>query len=296
MNAKTRPPVSDGNDSLLYMMWRLNQACNFDCAYCFREGVDTERRREHPECGRYSPSEIASFFDSTGRTWRIHMTGGEPFLYPKFVELARALSQRHQLTINTNLFTPNVRDFADSVPADRIHGIYATAHIEELDKRPGGMERFAQNCICLQDRGFAVRLKYIAWPPFLSRMETDIAYFQSKGIERIETKIFRGRYAGRSYPKHYTRRERKRLKSGNLSHYEQAILSEKPDFQGRVCMAGHRAFNMDIGGNLSRCCTISESYGNLFEQDYRLDGPPTPCPVNNCTCPYQGLKFSSHSS
>ena len=124
-------------------------------------------------------------------------------------------------------------------------------------------------------------------------MKADIGYFESKGIEHIEVKIFRGRYEGRSYPKHYTRRERKRIKAWNLSRYEEAILSEKPNFQGNICIAGHRAFNMDIAGNLSRCCTISESYGNLFEQQYRLDGPATPCPVKRCSCPYQGLKFSS---
>jgi hypothetical protein len=37
----------------------------------------------------------AAGFDSTGYRWLLHMTGGEPGIYPQFVELCEALTERH---------------------------------------------------------------------------------------------------------------------------------------------------------------------------------------------------------
>ena len=55
-------PVSE--ESEYQVQWRLNERCNFRCAYCFREGRDQHRADEHPDCGKYSPEHIARSFDS----------------------------------------------------------------------------------------------------------------------------------------------------------------------------------------------------------------------------------------
>lgn len=278
------------------MMWRINQACNFSCAYCFREGVDPQRPKEHPECGRYTPAQIADCFDRTGRIWRIHITGGEPFLYPAFIELAEALTQKHRLTINTNLFTPGISDFACRISPRQIHGIYASLHLAELGKRTHGVQKFLDNLLLLQDAGFRAVLNYITYPPLLDRMEKDLENFSSRGIREICIKIFRGWYQGQFYPKSYTPDQKKRLKRLGLTKYEQAILQRRTRFRGRSCIAGSRAFYMDISGNLTRCCTIPKSYGNFLDRQYHFDESPSPCTAGECICPYQGIKFADGNS
>ncbi len=277
---------------LYHMMWRLNQLCNYECVYCFRNGVDKDRLKEHCDCGKHSPERIAECFDNTQKTWRIHMTGGEPFLYPKFIDLTRNLAINHQLSINTNLSTSNIYDFAHEIPAPKVHAINATAHILELEKRKNATKSFLEKLLFLQDKGFRVKLMYITYPPLFNRLEKDIAYFKAEGVKNIVIKIFRGPYEGKFYPNCYTEKQVEFIKSLGLSSYELAILAGKDNFGGRLCLAGHKAFNMDISGNLTKCCSIEKKHGNLFEENYHFDKSPTPCPVTSCICPYQGMKFT----
>jgi len=252
--------------SLYHVMWRTNRACNFDCEYCFRSGVDVDRTREHPDCGAYSPDQIARCLDNTGKTWRIHMSGGEPFLYPQYVELAKALTRNHYLSINTNLSTPNVHDFAATVPPEHVHVINASMHVEELEKIPRGVRSFMERLLHLQVRGFNVRLMYITYPPFLLRMEKDLQHVQSLGVREIRIKVFRGWHDEKHYPRDYTVEETALIKRWPMSDYS---------------------------GDLTRCSTVPMRYGNLFEESYRFDKKPRPCPAPFCNCPYQGMKFAT---
>jgi hypothetical protein len=279
-------------ETLHHVMWRTNQLCNYKCVYCFREGVDEVRWQEHADCGRYTPDHIRSCFDNTGKRWRIHMTGGEPLLYPRFVELASRLAERHQLSINTNLSTDNIHDFASSVPVRGVYVINATAHILEQEKRGEGLKQFIDRAMFLQDEGFRIRIMYIAYPPLLGRMTADMKMFVAAGITECVVKIFRGCLDGRQYPGAYSPGQKALIRSHTPSLKEQAILDGSTSFQGRRCLAGHRAFYMDIAGNLTRCCTIPTGHGNLFQQDYRFDKAPGLCPAKECICPYQGLKFA----
>jgi MoaA/NifB/PqqE/SkfB family radical SAM enzyme len=221
------------------------------------------------------------------------MTGGEPLLYPRFVELASLLAHRHQLSINTNLSTDNVHEFASSVPVRGVYVINATAHIQEQEKRGEGLRRFIDRALFLQDKGFRIRIMYITYPPLLDRMTADMKMFAAAGITECAVKVFRGGLDGKSYPGAYTPGQKAFIRSHRPSLKEQAILDGSTSFRGRRCMAGHRAFYMDIAGNLTRCCTIPTGNGNLFQQNCRFDEAPGLCPARECICPYQGLKFAA---
>ena len=72
--------------------WALNLLCNYHCEYCF-----SRSSTEHCMVGRLSAEEFLDFFDSTGKTWLLHLTGGEPFFHPSFVHLCRTLASRHYI-------------------------------------------------------------------------------------------------------------------------------------------------------------------------------------------------------
>ena len=277
-------------------LWRLNQSCNYRCEYCFRSGVDEYRQAEHPECGKYRPTQIAKAFDDTGKIWRIHMTGGEPFLYPDFVSLAKALTARHHISINTNLSTSNVYDFADQITPSSVHSINASLHLAERQKRKDGLERFIQCMLHLQKKGFNVRLMYITYPPLLSRLKNDLTSFRSQGISGIYVKVFRGRYENELYPAAFTKDQRALILSAGIPGDERAILQGETNFFGRQCVAGSKAFDIDISGNLTRCSAINKGYGNIFTGRYCFDEQASPCSSLFCNCPYQGLKFTQRKT
>jgi MoaA/NifB/PqqE/SkfB family radical SAM enzyme len=277
------------------MFWRMNRRCNFNCEYCFQQSMDEERRAEDPECGKYSAEHIAQRFGETGKVWLIRMTGGEPLLYPGFVELAKALTRGHYISVNTNLSTPNAYELADAVETKRIFSINATLHILEREKSKDGMKEYLRKFLYFQERGFNIWLAYVTYPPLLGRIEKDMERMRGEGVKRINVKMFRGKYKGRRYPRDYSNDERAFIKGLVLNNYEQQILSCCASFVGKKCQAGYRAFHMDISGNVTRCSTLNDEYGNLFDGTFKPGESARRCSVRECACPYQGMNFTASS-
>ena len=271
------------------MHWHMNRRCNFNCEYCFRGQDDGDRSIEDPACARYDAEHISRSFDRTGRVWQIYMTGGEPLLYPGFVELAEALTRKHYISVSTNLSTPNAYELADAVEPARVGLIHANLHILERSKTSGSQEEFLRKFLCFQERGFDIRLVYVAYPPLLRRIEQDIKRLRDNGAGRIEAKVFQGKYKGRRYPRGYSGNERALLMGLGLDDFEQQILAGRVSFLGRKCRAGYRAFTMDTAGNVTRCSTLKDEYGNLFTDTFRPGSSARRCPARVCSCAYQGL-------
>ncbi len=285
--SRTNLQVQSGPEFMV--AWNLNSLCNFRCQYCFCSVESLAK--EHPAVGRRSPQQVAACFDATGRIWRIHMSGGEPFLYPDFVGLCEALTQRHYISINTNLSTRNIAEFAERVPAARVLTVNAGLHIGERQRRTSGVERFLKRFLVLQDRGFNIRVEYVVHPPLLGRVERDVAFLRSEGVRAVNLKLFRGSYEGKSYPDAYSESEKALLREIALDVRELEILEGNYEFRGRLCAAGHRSFNMDQSGNLFRCLTIKKRHGNLFEETARFDASPRVCTARVCRCPYEGMQL-----
>lgn len=282
---------ADNTAEFLHMLWRINRRCNFRCAYCFRPGVNECQFEEHPDCRKHTAQFIADAFQKTGHPWRIHMTGGEPFLYPGFTELLAELQKCNEISINTNL-SQSIKPFMEQIDPKKIYAINATAHIAELEVKCGGLEPFVRRVLQLQDGGFYVQVFLISYPPELPQLAARIENLRKLGVQRLSVKIFRGDYAGKSYPGAFTKAERRQILAFGLSPYEEAILADRINFSGGLCDAGHSAFNMDVSGQITRCSTLTESCGNLFDGTFNPGPSPQRCPVRHCVCPYQGLKFS----
>ena len=276
-----------------YMHWWMNRRCNFDCAYCFRESADDDRRIEDPACGRYSAGHISQRFHETGNVWRIYMTGGEPLLYPGFVELARELTRRNYISVSTNLSTANAYELAETVERDRVFSISANVHILEREKIKDGIEEFLRKFLYFQERGFNIKLVYVAYPPLFGRIEQDLKWLRSERVAQIVVKVFQGRHAGRRYPRDYSDDERAFIRGLGLNNYQEGVLACRVFFLGRKCEAGHSAFHMDISGNVSRCSTLKDEYGNLFEGTFRPGQLVRRCTAKKCACSYQGMRFTS---
>ena len=67
----------------------LLPTCNFRCRYCFVPAAALGAKIQ--PFG--TAEQWAQGFAATGRRWLLHITGGEPFVYPQFVPLCRALTR-----------------------------------------------------------------------------------------------------------------------------------------------------------------------------------------------------------
>lgn len=268
------------------VLFRLNTLCNFRCEYCTQRSVDG---RESPEVGRYDPQHIAKCFDDTGRTWAITMSGGEPFLYPRFVELASALTEKHYIRIFTNLATKHVYEFADVVPPQRVAVINAAYHIVERERQKG-VSDYIRKVLHLQNRGFNIRVVYVLYPPLLPRLAGDIDYLKSHGVGDILLQAHLGLYRGECYPESYTDEEKRLIFDIASGRCEVLWDVLTLNTFGRLCSAGQKSFLMEPSGRLIRCDGTPRVYGNLFTGSYRLDKLPRPCPVQTCFCRFAHLE------
>ncbi|MBX9990838.1 radical SAM protein [Phreatobacter oligotrophus] len=274
--------------------WQLLDTCNYRCGYCF---FDAERlgRKLRPAA---DAATWEAAFALTGRRWLLHITGGEPSLYPELADLVLRLSQRHHLSFNTNLTGPAIGAMAQVVDPARVSFINAGLHPFE-QARHAGRDRFLKNLDLLQERGFRVFVSVVATPAVLADFDAVQSLVAPSGLV-VVPKALRAVVDGRRYPDAYTEAERatfrarsaeaRRAYSAMLGEGEQpsidvfadeAILHGEPEFRGWSCAAGSRFVRIETDGTVYRCGETTR-LGNLLDGSLRLLGGPRTCDTSFC--------------
>jgi len=283
--------------------WTLNLLCNYDCTYCISRAP-----KEHPLVGRLSPEQYLDFFDSTGKTWLLHLTGGEPFVHRDFVALCRALASHHYISLNSNLSSRRVRDFAEAVDPSRVQYIHCGVHVEERDRLKGWRHLLA-NAALLLERGFPLFASLVMTPDAFAEYSRVAEPFTSLGVPLIP-KVLRGDFEGCWYPQAYTEAQRAQFRF--LSEEAEAIAAASkwqpyrhaptvnpfldrdyldgfPDFSGISCSAGRLSVSIGYDGRIFRCGSKTV-LGNIFEKRLNLFAEDQPC--DDEYCPYWCLRYS----
>jgi MoaA/NifB/PqqE/SkfB family radical SAM enzyme len=275
--------------------WELLWTCNYRCPYCF---VSLEKLGSKIRTSA-SPEQWAAAFDATGKRWLIHMTGGEPTIYPDFPKLCEALTRRHLISLNSNLSRPTARALASRVDPRRVSFVNAGLHPGERLRR-NGFEAFANNARFLRDTGFRVFVTAVATPIVIANLPALAASCAAQGLH-IAPKILRTPYEGKLYPWAYTREQKNRLRTyiaRAREHYTRVyegwprpsidVLSDDefldglPNFRGRSCSAGVRFVGISHDGEVHRCNPARSSMGNLLQGTVRFAEAPSPCDTSYC--------------
>ena len=211
----------------------------------------------------------------------IEITGGEPFLYPSFVELMKRLCARHTLRITTNLSVNEafLEQFAAQVDAQSV-SIEASFHPAFI-----GLDAFMARAIILKERGFPVRVQYVAYPAQLKLIVHYDEEFRKKGLSFSVTSFW-GTYNGVSYPAGYNEEERVCLRNylKDLQRIELNLEHVSP--RGRLCQAGSRFALIRGDGKVVRCGQKQQDnyIGFFLDEGFRLLEAPAPCAAESCPC------------
>jgi len=283
--------------------WMLLSLCNFRCSYCMISKAD----RRSKVMIYASSKRWQNCFDATGKTWLIHITGGEPTLYPYFVELCRRLTQNHYLSINTNLSSPHIYDFAEQISPDRIHFINASVHWEELIQK-NLIKSFIKHAHKLMDANFNLFLTMVMTPHKIRNFTFLHAFFKKYGLD-IVPKILRHPYEGKRYPGDYSINQKtffcdylRSVRQDNESllapmnepptvniFSDDMFIDGIPDYRGRMCNAGAKFVKITENGTVLRCGS-TECYGNIILSKIRLPEKAKVCDASYC--PYFCEKYS----
>ena len=276
-------------------MWLLNLECNFKCPYCFfndsQRGLKTRVgdwvRDKIPAINPYkthfiTPEEIGRFFDETAKRWWLVISGGEPFVYPKFVEIVERLAQKHLITIGTNLGLP-IDKFIEKISPQNIWSFYVSMHLAERERQGLTVDDLLEKVKRLRDASFRVEINYVMYPPDLQRFPAIYKKFKKEGFI-LEARSFRGTYAGKTYPQDYTQEERQIFYDYIPSDVDKAASFESLSFLGVPCTAGKDLIRIRPDGSITRCPHDHEILGNMFTGKLNLHPKVKKCIVKNCKC------------
>lgn len=276
-------------------MWLLNTECNFNCPYCFydnsqrslKEKIGSWAMSKIPALNLYktrfiSPEKAKEFFDKTGHRWLIVLSGGEPFVYPKFLELVKALGEKHQLIIGTNLSLA-VDDFIKRIRPETIHSFYASLHLGERERKGLSADEFLEKAKKLKNAGFKVEIDYVMYPPLISRFKEIHENFKREGLF-VEAKVFRGIFEGKKYPESYTAEERKMFFEYIPNVVDREASFRNLSFKGIPCSAGKDLIRIFANGAVTRCPHDRKKLGNIFSEKLDLHKNIKKCKVDFCKC------------
>jgi MoaA/NifB/PqqE/SkfB family radical SAM enzyme len=275
--------------------WHLLHTCNYRCSYCFLSDalLGTKIRTFA------SPKEWRAAFDATGAIWLLHLSGGEPSVYPQIVALCEALTARHFISLNSNLTHPSFAQFAERIDPSRVSFINAGLHLEERDRRKGHAV-FLRHAALLRDKGFPLLISLVATPEALARFEQAAALVQPLGLVPIP-KLLRGPHAGRVFPNDYSEAERSRFRTFAAQAREayapavarmparpsidmfddDRFLERLPEFAGLACSAGDRFVSIMRTGDVYRCSSKTP-LGNVLRRSFAPRSGATPCDTHYC--------------
>jgi MoaA/NifB/PqqE/SkfB family radical SAM enzyme len=231
--------------------------------------------------------------------WLLHITGGEPSVYPDFDGLCVALTRRHYISVNSNMTNPVWRHFARRVNPARVSFINAGLHLEERERRSGNTP-YLEHVAMLRDRGFQVFCSLVGSPSALARFEETVELLGSIGMFAVP-KVMRGIFEGKRYPDAYSDLDKERFRKyaemarkfyaptlamrserPTLDMFrDDDIIDGEPSYKGLLCEAGHLFVRIDPKGELFRCGT-SDSIGNIREGTFVRSGSPSPCDTSYC--------------
>lgn len=259
--------------------WLITNQCNFNCVYCYPQ--IKAHLKEPPHFERKPIEETAGVFDRLGKVAHIIISGGEPFMYPKFVDFASLVTQKHFISIYTNFSTSNVYEFADRVDPYRVPNVFPALHVQEREKRGGERQiaDYVKKVLHFQNKGFNTHGVYVLHPSLLDRFEDDIEKLREAGVSSMNIKIYKGWFEGKIYPEGYTNEEKEKIRKfpTNYPHNTPYVLGER-NFIGKPCYAGMKFLRIAPNGEVTRCASIPRMYGNIYNPEgIKLDEAPQPC-------------------
>lgn len=254
----------------VWLHWDATKRCNLDCEYCFGKITDP-----NVKVNSIDIEKLMTTLDKSGKIFRISFTGGEPTMIPNFIEAVRAITEKHYVSLNTNLITKSLLGIIGNVDPKKILHIHASLHYDELVKK-NLFDIFINNFKLLQKSGCNIYAEVVAYPPLKNRFSELESVMKKVEID-FEYAPFYGKFGDKLYPESYTESE---LRLYNFSNEAINCYSQK----GELCNAGYNAAVVFSNGNVYPCHQIKEKIGNIYEE-INFSRSLVNCPSKRCGCP-----------
>lgn len=283
--------INEMMPSNIYFTWDIHYKCNYYCTYCFLHFEPETSGIEAKYLGLEEWISIwKNIYEKYGHS-QISITGGEPFIYPNFIDLIAELQKWHTFEFSTNL-SWDVDEFMRKIKPERVR-INSSFHPEFVNSHD-----FINKLLFLRKNRYQASITVVAYPPFLKDIEGYKNVFEREGFNMIVFP-YRGPYQDKKYPEAYSDSEKDFLKKfgasiGNETNKElyKIWVERKEEIkQDAVCRMGQRYSKIVPSGNAYRCCAaVNKDWGklgNITDGSFSFLKEPMLClerSKHNCVC------------
>ncbi len=99
--------IDPPRDHLFRVEWNLGPRCNYDCSYCSPNIHNKKSEHLNMEVIEKTVDRIATYTKNHKKKTRISLTGGEPYLHPRFFDIIKMIKdsgiQRISVTSNASM-------------------------------------------------------------------------------------------------------------------------------------------------------------------------------------------------
>lgn len=264
----------------VFFTWEITYECNYRCTYCHAPKPSNPQTRKTKSPGLKKWIEIWERIHEDYGECEMVISGGEPFIYPDFMELMIHLSRIHIIEFCTNLFF-DVEKIVKNIDPKRVR-VGTSFHPEFVE-----LEFFIKKINFLKDNGFETWVNFVPWPTFFPQIKDIKNVLQQNGI-KIVLQPFIGQYEGRQYPQGYTEEEKKYLGIFNDEANIKTVdfkTTDKSNRKSKLCRMGENYAFIHPDGEVERCCKDhSINLGNIIDGTFKLLDEPMPCQATECNC------------
>jgi molybdenum cofactor biosynthesis enzyme MoaA len=271
----------------VFLVWDISLRCNYNCSYCYTH--ESSERQEIKVIEINKMRQISSDIYKRYSSCHIRFSGGEPFIYPNFIELLAVLSEYHTLEVSTNL-SIDVGKIKEKLNPETLM-ISSSFHPEFAN-----FDEFLKKVLFLKENRFSVSITCVAYPPLLKQVGEFKEKFEKKGLDFV-IQPFSGSFNGIKYPGTYSQEEMNLLKnyvdkssskdinSSIFNHKTKLSVATDGNKQEKICRMGQMYARIDRLGNIFRCCAKeSPKIGNIIDRGLELLSGPAYCGINRCPC------------
>ncbi len=257
--------------------WEITTRCNYRCSYCTQHSY---AGLNWGDCSDATVDAMLSLLRAQTASWSVKLSGGEPFVHPRFLEIVgQVAGMSHRVSTTTNFSVPErvLAEFLE-VSEGRLDFLTASLHLEQIRDVPGFVEK-AKWFQTAKPPSARFVVTTVGIESDLTQLRSLADQFREAGIMfEVAPRKVGARYVTYADPEFV-----RFMDQHALTHVQEI---RGANLVGTVCHTGHRFVRVTVDGDALRCYNVQPRFalGNVTDGSFRwLDGPK-PCLARQCTC------------
>jgi MoaA/NifB/PqqE/SkfB family radical SAM enzyme len=257
--------------------WELTTRCNYDCSYCTQRSY---AGLHWGDCSDKTIDAVLSVLKHREGSWLVKLSGGEPFLHPRFIEITERLTRlSHRVATTTNFSVPQrvLERFLEAA-GPNLDYLTASLHLEQVRD----VEEFFTKAAWFQSAKPA-KARFVVTTVGI---ESDLPKLRPLADRLMDAGI-QFEVAPRKEGMEYATYKDPEF----VAFMERHALTNVEQIKGRrilgtICHTGSLFARITIDGDVLRCYNYQPRFalGNVVRGDFQWLEGPKPCLARECTC------------